>query len=142
MDSNKKTVLFVCTHNAARSQMAEALLNAFHGDHYEACSAGTEPTEVHPLAHRVMSEIEIDLSHHRSKSIDDFEGRDFDWVITLCDHAFETCPVFPGGYKRVHKGFTDPAAAQGSEGERLEAFRAVRDDIKEWIAATIIATDE
>ncbi|VBB45369.1 Protein ArsC [uncultured Desulfatiglans sp.] len=142
MDLERKTILFVCTHNSARSQMAEALVNHLYGDRYQAFSAGTEPTEVHPIARRAMSELGMDISRQQSKSIDRFLGQDFEWVVTLCDHAHESCPVFPAGYKRVHKGFRDPAAAEGDDEERLEAFRMVRDELKEWFEKTVLRTDE
>lgn len=142
MDSERKTILFVCTHNAARSQMAEAIVNHLYGDRYQAYSAGTEPTEVHPFARRVMAELGMDIGQQRSKSIEEFSSRDFDWVVTLCDHARETCPVFPAGYKRVHMGFKDPAAAEGDEEEMIESFRTVRDEIRDWIDRAILRTDE
>lgn len=142
MDSERKTILFVCTHNAARSQMAEAIVNHLYRDRYQAYSAGTEPTEVHPFARRVMAELGMDMGRQRSKSIEEFSSRDFDWVVTLCNHARETCPVFPAGYKRVHMGFEDPAAAEGDEEEMLESFRTVRDEIRDWIDGAILRTDE
>jgi arsenate reductase len=128
-----KRVLFVCTHNSARSQMAEALVNHDLAGRAEAVSAGTEPSSVHPLARAVMAEIGIDISGQRSKGLDEFTGRTFDFVITLCDQAAESCPVFFGGTQRVHMGFPDPAAAGGSEEERLAAFRKVRDQIREQV---------
>ena len=129
----KKRALFVCTHNSARSQMAEALLNMFHGDHYEAWSAGTEPSGVNPYAVKVMAEIGIDISNHRSKSVAEFVSQPFDFVVTVCDHANETCPFFPGGKERIHKGFEDPASVEGTDAETLRAFRRTRDLIKEWL---------
>jgi len=104
----KKRVLFICTHNAARSQMAEGLLRALHGDHYEAFSAGTEPGSVNASAIRAMAEIGIDISHHRSKSLKEFFDQEFDYVVTVCDHAKESCPYFPGGKKILHQSFDDP----------------------------------
>lgn len=121
---SKKNVLFLCTHNAARSQMAEGLLRTSYGDHYNVQSAGSHPTQVHPLAIQVMKEIGIDISHHRSKSIDEFRGSSFDVIVTVCDHAKESCPFFPG--KNVlHRGFYDPSS--------LEEFQKVRDEIQQWI---------
>lgn len=132
--SQKRRVLSICTHNSARSQMAEGLLKALYGEKYEATSAGTEPRGLNPYAAKVMGEIGIDLSRHRSKSVDEFYGQEFDYVITVCDRARETCPIFPGGKARLHEGFHDPSEAEGTEGEKLAVFRKVRDDIKKWIA--------
>ncbi|MBW2283563.1 MAG: arsenate reductase ArsC [Deltaproteobacteria bacterium] len=129
-----KTILFICTHNSARSQMAEGLVNAFHGDRYEAFSAGTEPAEVNPRAIRAMAELGIDISGHTVNGIDEFLNRDIDCVVTVCDHANEARPFFPGGNDRIHKGFADPAAVTGPEEEKLEAFRRTRDEIRAWIA--------
>lgn len=129
----KKTVLFVCTHNSARSQMAEAFLRHFYDRYYEAWSAGTEPRAIHPLAYQVMKEVGIDLSPQRSKSVDEFLSREIDLVVTVCDSARESCPYFPYGKKHTHRGFVDPSAAEGSEEEKLEVFRRVRDEIKDWI---------
>ncbi|MEM2869964.1 MAG: arsenate reductase ArsC [Thermoplasmata archaeon] len=134
--SGRKSVLFICTHNSARSQMAEGLLRALHGDRYEAFSAGTEPARVHPLAIRVMAEVGVDISGQRSKSLEEFRGREFDWVVTVCDRAHQTCPFFPGGKIQLHRGFDDPAGAGGSEEERLAAFRRVRDELRDWIDST------
>ncbi|MBN1836023.1 MAG: arsenate reductase ArsC [Spirochaetales bacterium] len=131
----KRSVLFLCTHNSARSQMAEGLLEALVGDRYEAASAGISATRVRPQAVAVLAELGIDISGHRSKSIEEFRGRLFDVVVTVCDHARETCPFFPGKLV-LHEGFLDPAAAQGSEEEVLETFRKVRDQIAAWIVAT------
>lgn len=136
MNSDKKKVLFVCTHNSARSQMAEAFLRFFYGDHYEALSAGTEPTGIHPLTIKVMAEVGLDLSVQRSKSVDEFIGQEIDLVITVCDSAKEKCPFFPYGKKRIHYSFPDPASSVGSEKDQLEAFRQVRDEIKKWVIAT------
>ena len=130
---NKKRVLFICTHNSARSQMAEGLMNALAGERYFAQSAGTEPSEVNPLAIEAMSEIGINIKKHKSKSVDEFIKQDFDYVVTVCDHANETCPFFTGGRERIHKGFKDPDAVTGSDVDKLEAFRAARDEISEWI---------
>ncbi|HEY0788064.1 MAG TPA: arsenate reductase ArsC [Thermoanaerobaculia bacterium] len=127
----KKHVLFLCTHNSARSQMAEGLLRAMAGDRFEAASAGTERTRVHPLAIEAMREIGVDLSRHSSKTLDAFAGRQFDFVITVCDRANESCPVFPGGTERLHWSFDDPSGATGSDEARLAAFRRIRDAIRE-----------
>ncbi len=134
--AEKKKVLFICTHNSARSQMAEGLMNALRGDEYTARSAGTEPSEVNPYAVRVMQEIGIDISGHHSKSLELFLDQDFDYVVTVCDHANEACPFFPGGKERVHKGFQDPAAVEGPEEVMLAGFRRARDEIRAWILTT------
>lgn len=132
---SKKRVLFLCTGNSARSQMAEGLVNNLFSDRWEACSAGTAPAGyVHPLAVQAMAELEIDISAQRSKSVGAFRNADFDLVITLCDDADRNCPVWLGKGKRVHFGFPDPAAATGSEVERLEVFRWVRDAIRQRVS--------
>ena len=131
--SDKRTVLFVCTHNSARSQMAEGLLNSLYGNKYQAYSAGTKPYTVNTHAVQVMSEIGIEISMHRSKSINEFMEHKFDHVITVCDHANETCPFFPGGMKRLHKSFEDPASFEGNKADTLSEFRRIRDEIKDWI---------
>lgn len=127
----KKRVLFLCTHNSARSQMAEGLLRKIGGDRFEVFSAGTEKTRVHPLAIRAMNDAGIDISAQRSKTLLEFAGQRFDYVITVCDRANESCPVFPGDTQRIHWSFEDPTATQGSEDQRLRAFRAVRDAIQQ-----------
>ena len=128
-----KKVLFICTHNSARSHMAEGFVNALYSDRYNAFSAGTEPSTVSPYAVRVMREIGIDISDHRSKSVDEFLDKDLDYVVTVCDHAKEACPFFPGGRKALHKGFPDPASVPGTEDEKLSLFRLVRDEIRDWV---------
>jgi arsenate reductase (thioredoxin) len=132
----KKQVLFICTHNAARSQMAEGLLRSLAGDRYEVFSAGTEPGTVSPYAVRVMAETGIDIARHRSKSIDEFAGHPIDMVITVCDHAKESCPIFPGGAQKIHQSFEDPSAITGSEEDILAGFRRIRDEIRGWIVST------
>lgn len=127
----KKTVLILCTGNSARSQMAEGILRHIAGDRYDVESAGIAPSIVRPEAVEVMQEIGIDISKHHSKSVDEFTDRAFDYIITVCDNAKETCPVFPGQAERVHWSFTDPAAEKGSLEERLSAFRKIRDQIME-----------
>jgi len=124
-----RRVLFLCSHNAARSQMAEGLLRHLAGDRFEAHSAGTTPTRIHPLAVAAMKEIGIDIGGQRSKSVDEFVGGPFDYVITLCDEAQEQCPIFPAGVRILHWGLPDPSAALGDEAARLAAFRRVRDDL-------------
>ena len=123
-------VLILCTGNSARSQMAEGLLRHDAGNIYDVFSAGTKPTHVQPEAITVMHQAGIDISGHRSKSVDEFEGQTFDYVITVCDNAKETCPIFPAKTKRIHWSIEDPAAVQGSEDERLAAFRRVRDELR------------
>jgi len=132
----KRKILFVCTHNSSRSQMAEGLLRELRGDRYDAYSAGTAPTGVHPGAVKAMAEIGIDIRGHRAKGIDAFQGIAFDEVVTVCDHAQESCPVVPGGSVRRHQSFEDPAAAKGTEAEVLAVFRRVRDEIRNWIMET------
>lgn len=129
MGGMKPKVLFLCTGNSARSQMAEGLLRHLGGGRFEAASAGTRPAGLNPLAVRAMSEIGIDISHHRSKSVEEFAGHGIDWLITVCDAAREACPVFPGARSTLHWSIDDPAAAQGSEEERLAVFRRARDEI-------------
>ena len=129
-----KRVLILCTGNSARSQMAGGLLRHFAGDRFEVFSAGVEPTQVNPLAIAVMKEIGIDISKHKSKSVTGFLGQQFDYCITVCDNAKQTCPVFPGKYHKIHWRLEDPAQAQGTEEEKLNAFRKIRDKIKENIA--------
>jgi len=133
MKVKRKIVLFVCTHNSARSQIAEGMLNSLSGNKYQAFSAGIEPSVVNPYAIQVMAEIGIDLSKHRSKNINEFVGQNLDFVVTVCDHARETCPYFPGGIKRLHRSFEDPASFKGTEAERLATFRRIRDEIRGWI---------
>jgi len=128
-----KRVLFICTHNSARSQMAEGLVNHDLAGKVQAFSAGTDPTFVHPLAIIAMGEVGIDISRQRSKSLDEFGNEKFDFVITLCDHAAESCPVFFGGAQRIHMGFPDPSEVTGSEKERLLFFRKLRDQIRKEI---------
>jgi arsenate reductase len=122
-----KRVLILCTGNSARSQMAEGLLRSFGGGRFQVCSAGTQPSIVRPEAIVVMSELGIDLSGHRSKHVREFDSQHFDCVITVCDDASESCPIFPFDTERIHWSFPDPAAVEGSEMERLAAFRRVRD---------------
>ncbi len=126
-------VLILCTGNSARSQMAEGILRHDAGDRFEVESAGTRPSHVRPEAIQVLTEIGIDISSHRSKHVDEFLGEDFDYIITVCDHAKESCPVFPSTAKRIHHNFEDPAAVEGSEQQRLTAFRRVRNEIRTYL---------
>ncbi|MEM3395747.1 MAG: arsenate reductase ArsC [Thermoplasmata archaeon] len=132
----KKRVLVLCVHNSARSQMAEGLIRAFYGDTVEVYSAGSKPTSVHPLAVKVMNELGIDISSHRSKHVKEFRGMKFDLVVTVCGHGSEPaeeCPFFPGGKKYIHRDFEDPDKSGQSDDERLEQFRKVRDEIRDWL---------
>ena len=143
-DQQKKKVLFLCTHNSARSQMAEGLLRAMHGDKYEAYSAGIVATLVDPRAVLVMKEIGIDISGQRSKTSSEFGDTIFDLAVTVCDRARQACPIcstrlelpssLPKAREVIHRSFEDPAAALGTDEEQLEAFRRVRDEIADWIS--------
>src|ERR1700723_289830 len=128
-----KRVLILCTGNSARSQMAEGLLRHDAGDRIEVESAGTRPGRVRPEAIAVMNELGIDISDHRSKHVDEFRNQSFDYVLTVCDNAKESCPVFPGHSNRIHKGFEDPAALLGSDEERVSLFRRIRDEIRDYL---------
>jgi arsenate reductase (thioredoxin) len=128
--TEKKRVLILCTGNSARSQMAEGLLRRIAGDQFEVASAGVAPTQLRPEAIAVMREIGIDISAHRSKSVDEFTAEEFDYVITVCDNANEQCPVFPGKSRRIHWSFADPVTVQ-DDTARLAAFRRVRDEIRD-----------
>lgn len=130
-------VLFLCTHNSARSQMAEGLLRSIGGERFDVHSAGTEATQVRPEAIAVMAEIGIDVGDHASKALAPFRGESFDWVITVCDQARESCPVFPGAKASAHWSIDDPAAARGSVAERLVAFRVARDDLRARVEAFV-----
>ena len=130
---SKKTVLFLCTHNSSRSQIAEGLMNSILGDKYEAFSAGTEPRGVNKFAIEAMSEMEIDISDHYSKSTDEFSQIKFDYVVTVCDSAKENCPVFLNGINFIHKGFDDPTGFHGTDEEKQKVFIKIRNEIKQWI---------
>jgi arsenate reductase len=131
--ANRQRVLILCTGNSARSQMGEGLLRHDAGDRFEVSSAGTHPTHVRPEAITVMKEIGIDISIQHSKSVDEFAGEEFDYVLTVCDQARESCPIYPGHGQRLHRAFPDPAAVKGSEEQRLSAFRKVRDEIRSYL---------
>jgi arsenate reductase (thioredoxin) len=130
-----KRILVLCTGNSARSQMGEGLFRREGRGGYEVASAGTNPSQVRTEAVAVMKELGIDISGQRSKSVNEFEGQSFDYVVTVCDNARDNCPVFPAGTERIHWSFEDPAAVQGSEAERLVAFRRIRDQIHEQVKA-------
>jgi len=144
--AEKKKVLFLCTHNSARSQMAEGLLRAIHGEEYEAYSAGVIATSVDPRAVLVMKEIGINISGQRSKTSSEFGDTIFDLAVTVCDRARQACPIcstrlelpssLPKAREVIHRSFEDPAAALGTEEEQIEAFRRVRDEIADWIRRT------
>jgi arsenate reductase len=133
MNMEKKRVLILCTGNSARSQMAEGLLRHDAGERFKVESAGTKPSFVRPEAIAAMDELGIDISGHRSKSVKEFDGQKFDYVITVCDSARESCPVFFGRAERLHHSFDDPAALDGSEEERLDLFRRVRDELRGYL---------
>jgi arsenate reductase len=130
-----QTVLFLCTHNSARSQMAEAFINHLCSDRFKAESAGITPTGINPYVKRIMAEVGIDLSTHRSKSILEFQGTTFDYVVTVCDAAREACPFFPGE-KEIRRSFPDPSEFKGTESEILEKVRRLRDEIRDWVEQT------
>jgi arsenate reductase (thioredoxin) len=130
---DRKRVLILCTGNSARSQMAEGLLRHDAGDRFEVFSAGTRPSHVREEAITVMRELGIDISSQRSKSVNEFAGQPFDYVLTVCDNAKESCPIFPGNTVTIHHNFEDPAASSGSEEERLTLFRRVRDELRTYL---------
>ena len=134
-------VLFLCTHNSARSQMAEGMLRAWGGDRFQATSAGTEATRVRPEAIAVMHEIGIDIGSHRSKDLAAVAGRPIDWLVTVCAQAKEACPTLPGVPRQAHWSIDDPSVVTGGQEERLSAFRAARDALQEHVRAFVAATD-
>ena len=133
----KKRVLILCTGNSARSQMAEGILRSIAGDRFDVASAGVAPSRVRPEAVEAMRDIGVDISTHRSKSVDEFLEEPFDYVITVCDNANESCPIFPGNVERIHWSFDDPAAYDGTDAEKLSEFIRVRDQIRERIRAFV-----
>ncbi|OHB83191.1 MAG: ArsC family transcriptional regulator [Planctomycetes bacterium RIFCSPHIGHO2_02_FULL_38_41] len=137
----KEKVLFICTHNSARSQMAEGFLRAMYGDYYDVYSAGIEPSKVNPYAIKVMAEIGIDISTQYSKNIDVFSGIKFDYVVTVCNQAKERCPFFQGGKEYLHCDFEDPSQINGNENQKLTNFKRVRDAIRNWIEKTFSKKD-
>ncbi|HEX3680990.1 MAG TPA: arsenate reductase ArsC [Bryobacteraceae bacterium] len=140
--SDKRRVLILCTGNSARSQMAEGLLRHDAGERFEVASAGTRASFVRPEAIAVMRELEIDISGQRSKNVDEFEGQPFDYVITVCDNARETCPVFFGSANQLHHNFEDPATLTGCEEERLALFRRVRDELRSYLREFSSSADQ
>jgi len=137
--SDKETVLFICSHNAGRSQMAEALLRQMHGDRFETFSAGTEPMPVNPYVVRALAETGLDISSAHSKSIEEFRGRTFDYVVTLCDRARQSCPFFPDGRNFLHQAFPNPSSFEGTDEQVLAGARQVRDGIRAWLEKTFAA---
>lgn len=133
---SKQRVLILCTGNSARSQMAEGLLRHLAGDRFEVFSAGTKPVGLNPNAVKAMSEVGIDIANHRSKPVDEFLGQQFDYVITVCDNARESCPIFPSGGARIHQSFEDPAAAPAEE--QMQRFRVMRDQIRSWLETEFV----
>lgn len=136
---DRQRVIFVCTHNSARSQIAEGLLRSLAGDRFEAVSAGTEATQVRPEAIAVMDEIGIDISSHTSKTLEPFLGESFAWLITVCDQAKESCPTIPGVKQQVHWSVEDPSDVEGDESTRLAAFRDARDRLRDRIHMFVLA---
>ena len=139
--TSQQRVLFLCTHNSARSQMAEGLLRQLGGDRFEAFSAGTEATHLRPLAIRAMQELGVDISGQASKTLERYLDQPFDKVITVCDQAHETCPVFFGARERLHWSFPDPSRASGTEDQQLTVYREVRDAIRERIRRELISRE-
>lgn len=135
MTTHKQRVLFICTHNSARSQIAEGFLNALYGDRYEGYSAGLDPKKINKYAIKAMREVGIDIADNKPKGIERFRDMHFNYVVTVCDHAREVCPYFPGD-KILHKGFEDPSGFKGTPDDILDHTRGVRDKIKDWIRNT------
>lgn len=132
----KKKVLFICQHNSARSQMAEGLLNALYGEYYDVHSAGSNPTMLNPYAVKVLEEVGINISDNYSKSLKKFKDFKFDYVVTVCGGEDDACPFFPGGKKYFHESFLDPSKVDGTDNEKADAFRKIRDEIRGWIKVT------
>jgi len=137
-----KRVFFVCVHNSARSQMAEGLVNALYADRFRAFSGGTQATRVHPAAIKAMAEIGIDISSHRSKSVDEFLDQSFDDIVMVCEESQADCPFFPGGKNYIHHAFEDPAACTGTDEEVLACFQRSRDAIREWIETDLLKKEQ
>ncbi len=133
--TSKEKVLFLCKNNSARSQMAEGLLKTLYRESYDVCSAGSNPTKLNPYAVKVMGEIGIDIAAYRSKSLQEFQNIEFDYVVTVCDDKGGACPIFPGKML-IHQSFEDPASFNGSDEEKTIVFRRIRDELKEWIEET------
>ena len=131
-------MLFVCTHNSARSQIAEGIVNCYYADKLDAYSSGSNPTSINPYSVSVLSEIGVDISNNYSKGFDDLDGIAFDYIVTVCDEAKEKCPYFKGDGVKIHKSFNDPSACSGSDEEKVIFFRKVRDEIRDWIESEFI----
>ncbi len=138
MSETKQSILILCTGNSARSQMAEGIARHLLGDRFEVESAGTHPSIVRPEAITALADIGIDIRGHRSKSVEEFAGHAFDYVLTVCDNANENCPYFPATTELIHHSFDDPAAAEGDPEQRLQAFRRVRDEIRSYIETELL----
>ncbi len=138
LKEGRKRILFICAHNAGRSQMAEGLVNQLFSDRLEARSAGNSPSALNPLAVEVMRELGIDISRQRSKHLDELEGEEFDVVVTMCTEDESNCPFFPGG-EHMHHGFRDPSQVSGTDEQKFQAVREIRDDIRGWIETTFLA---
>jgi arsenate reductase (thioredoxin) len=138
----RPSVLFLCTHNSARSQMAEGILRRLGGDRVKTVSAGTEVTRVHPLAIREMAERGIDIGGQRSKHLNELLGERFDYVVTVCDNANESCPIFPGDPERIHWSIPDPSAVEGDEETRQAAFKRAADELTAWIRDLLARLEE
>ncbi|MGF7117445.1 arsenate reductase ArsC [Methanobacterium oryzae] len=138
MDNNPKSVLFICKNNSGRSQMAEGLLKHIHGDKYDVYSAGSDPKGVSPLSVKFMAEIGIDISNQSSTNLKEYQGQEFDYVVTLCGDEDEVCPVFLSGKKYIYHGFKDPATYFENNLEKIDIFRLIRDEIKDWIENSFI----
>ena len=132
-ENPKKSVLFICVHNSARSQMAEGLFRHYYGEECDVYSAGSEPRGIHHMSVQIMAEIGIDLSKHRSKSLKEFEGQAMDYVVTVCGEGQIACPFFASGKDYIHQAFEDPSECTGTDEEKLERFRVVRDELKKWL---------
>ncbi len=132
----KDKVLIICNHNSARSQIAEGLLKSLYGEYYDVYSAGSDPTTVNPYAIKVLAEIGVDISKNRSKSLKEFDGLEFDYVVTVCGGEGQACPFFSGGKTYLHESFEDPAEVKGTDNEKTNAFRKTREEIKWWIEKT------
>ena len=132
----KEKVLIICNHNSARSQIAEGLLKSLYGEYYDVYSAGSDPTTVNPYAIKVLAEIGADISKNRSKSLKEFEGLEFDYVVTVCGGEGQACPFFSGGKTYLHESFEDPAEIDGTDQDKTDAFRKTRDEINVWIENT------
>jgi arsenate reductase len=132
-ENSKKNILFICVHNSARSQMAEGLFRHYYGEECNVYSAGADPRGIHHMSIQIMAEIGIDLSKHRSKSLKEFEGNEMDYVVTVCGEGQVACPFFVGGNEYVHQSFDDPSTFEGTEEEKMQQFRVVRDELKKWL---------